>query len=621
MGCEEDKIKVRGMEDLEAAANAAGDARPGDHAMRAARVSAQLSSHYDRTGNLHHLEAAIARSEEAVESIPEGHPNRAVYLSNFGRQLSRRHERTGNLQDLEAAIARSEEAVKSTPQDHPDRVGLLNNLGCHLSSRHERTGNLQDLEAAITISEEVVEATPENHPETAKLLNNLGHRLSSRYGRTGNLQDLEAAITISEELIEATPEDHPNRATLLHQLGHELSSRYERTGNLQDLEAAIARSDEAVGSTLTPQDHPDRASWLHKLGCYLSSRYDRTGNLQGLEAALATWVASWNMISAPVMIRIRAVLLAAKLLVFNPLVKDVSRACSLLRDAVHLMPMATPRSLEREDQQHILGQLSGLASLSASVSLEAGEPPLEALRLQELGRTVTNGQLLDYQSDISDLMQHHPTLGQAFDSLRQELDSPFPPSVSICSPFPSPGSNMTINVARLSPNERLQAQQFAIRRRNTVAQDLDNILVQIRQKPGFENFLRAESEPYLFSAAQAGPIVVLNVTQLRSDAIILMNAKVGSIPLPHLSYASMIKYYITSAATLDNTLHRKFLEWLWKAAVQPVLQELGFYPDKVDPLPRIWWIGVGLMAKAPIHAAGKFTRSSVPSILPSIIYI
>ena len=73
----------------------------------------------------------------------------------------------------------------------------------------------------------------------------------------------------------------------------------------------------------------------------------------------------------------------------------------------------------------------------------------------------------------------------------------------------------------------------------------------------------------------------------------------------------MIKYYITSAATLDNTLHRKFLEWLWKAAVQPVLQELGFYPDKVDPLPRIWWIGVGLMAKAPIHAAAKFKKGRI----------
>jgi len=50
------------------------------------------------------------------------------------------------------------------------------------------------------------------------------------------------------------------------------------------------------------------------------------------------------------------------------------------------------------------------------------------------------------------------------------------------------------------------------------------------------------------------------------------------------------------------------MEWLWKAAVQPVLQELGFYPRKVDPLPRIWWIGVGLMAKAPIHAAAKYNK-------------
>jgi len=84
------------------------------------------------------------------------------------------------------------------------------------------------------------------------------------------------------------------------------------------------------------------------------------------------------------------------MLVFSPLVKDMSRACSLLRSVIDLLPLATSRSLEREDQQHILGKLTGLVSLAASVPLEVGESPLEALRLQEIGRNITNGQLLDY---------------------------------------------------------------------------------------------------------------------------------------------------------------------------------------------------------------------------------
>jgi len=159
-------------------------------------------------------------------------------------------------------------------------------------------------------------------------------------------------------------------------------------------------------------------------------------------------------------------------------------------------------------------------------------------------------------------------------------------------------------------NERLQAQQSTIRRRNKVAQGLDDIIAQIRQKPGFENFLRAESQAYLLSAAQEGPIVVLNVTELRSDAILVTKAEVTSIPLPHLSHDSMIMY-IRSTATADNGIKREFLEWLWKAAVQPVLRELGFYPKIAQPLPHIWWIGVGIMAKAPIHAAAKFKKGRV----------
>ena len=114
---------------------------------------------------------------------------------------------------------------------------------------------------------------------------------------------------------------------------------------------------------------------------------------------------------------------------------------------------------------------------------------------------------------------------------------------------------------------------------------------------------------------------MLNVTTIRSDAIMVTEDGVKSITLPGLSHASMRKYWGKAEtsrtctypvyATNDNKVKREMLEWLWKAAVQPVLQELGFYP-KVNPLPRIWWIGVGLMAKAPIHAAGKFIKQGVP---------
>jgi len=95
----------------------------------------------------------------------------------------------------------------------------------------------------------------------------------------------------------------------------------------------------------------------------------------------------------------------------------------------------------------------------------------------------------------------------------------------------------------MSLDQQLWEQQAAIRRRNQVAQDLDDILQHIRQEPGFQNFLRVDPEEDLLSAAQ-GPNVVLNVTELRSDAILVSAAKapLTSLALPHLSHGSMIKY-------------------------------------------------------------------------------
>jgi len=117
-------------------------------------------------------------------------------------------------------------------------------------------------------------------------------------------------------------------------------------------------------------------------------------------------------------------------------------------------------------------------------------------------------------------------LGEDFDSLRQELDTPLPSMESPSDTF----------LGGTSTTKRPQTQQAAISRRNQVAKELDDMLEQIRQLPGFQTFFRAESEQYFLSEVQEGPIVVLNGTELRSDAILLTKARVTSIPTrPFLS--------------------------------------------------------------------------------------
>lgn len=142
----------------------------------------------------------------------------------------------------------------------------------------------------------------------------------------------------------------------------------------------------------------------------------------------------------------------------------------------------------------ILGHLSGLASrclcVIGSGTVTFGSTTVTRVRSQY--HNFTNGQLLNHRSDISGLKEHHPTLAGGFDFLRQELDSPFP----------------SLELLHIPNNERLEAQEAIIRRRNRAAHDLDHTLELIHKKPGFEN-LRIKSEKYLLSAAEEGPIVVL----------------------------------------------------------------------------------------------------------------
>lgn len=62
------------------------------------------------------------------------------------------------------------------------------------------------------------------------------------------------------------------------------------------------------------------------------------------------------------------------------------------------------------------------------------------------------------------------------------------------------------------------------------------------------------------------------------------------------------------------------LLWLWEVAVEPVLTELRFDAVKDSSmLPRVWWIGVGTLAKAPFHAAGDHSHGSTNNTISRVM--
>jgi tetratricopeptide (TPR) repeat protein len=441
---------------------------------------------------------------------------------------------------------------------------------------------MADLELAIQQLEEALEATPKNHPERARRLQDLGAGYRDRYRRTGAETDLELAIQQFKEALEATPKNHPARAGRLQYLGLGYGDRYRRTGAETDLELAIQRFKEALEAT--PKNHPARAGRLQHLGTGYSDRYRRTGAETDLELAIQQFEEALRHLPSPILDRLRP---STNLLTLHIKAKNWLLAYEAASTSVSLIALLTPRSLEVSDKQHLLSQVSGLGSDAAAIALMAGKAPYEAMRLLELGRGIIIGSLNEMRADISDLLQKHPQLAEEYIKLRDQLNAPTSQDEQL---------NMPTAVAR------------QVDQRYDAGQQLERTIQAIRSLPGFDRFLMAPSEDEIKDAAASGPIVIVNVSDHRCDALLIEKHELKSIQLPHLSNSGIQ----TRAAALEepDLVDTQLLEWLWDTIAKPVLDALGFTQTPSGCWPRMWWIPTGPLAKFPIHAAGYHSRGS-----------
>ncbi|KAI9786107.1 MAG: hypothetical protein M1839_007517 [Geoglossum umbratile] len=410
-------------------------------------------------------------------------------------------QRWGRIQDLEEAIEKGKHAVVETQEENEAYAGRLNNLGVILEIRYERTGEMEDLEEAIRVARQAVDITPEDHPDLAAWLNNLGNQLGHRYERIGKMEDLEEAIRVGRQAVDVTPEDHPDLAACLNNLGTKLSRRYERTGKMEDLEEAIRVGRQAVD--VTPEDHPDLAGRLNNLGTKLSRRYECTGKMEDLEEAIQVTQQAWKCKNAAPFVRIRASTQALQLLQSRG---DFESAYNLSVEAINLLPYVHNRSLDRQDQQYVVSHFSGLATTACSLALQTGQGPEAALDVLEQGRGVILSLLMDDRSDTFELKATYPQLCTQYESLCLEVNKP--------------AKNITDNHTR----------RAASTSRAEAITKLEMCVRDIQQLPGFGQFHKGLTTKQMQSCSAEGSIIVVNVTNLRSDAII--NEIHGHVPTP-----------------------------------------------------------------------------------------
>ena len=348
---------------------------------------------------------------------------------------------------------------------------------------------------------------------------------------------------------------------------------------MADLGTAIKRSQEALDTT--PVDHPDRARQLHSLGLVYHNRYQKTESTADRETAIQRYQEALNQSSSPVRDRLRA---GKSLLDVHAKAEHWPQAYQAASKTVSLVPLLTPRSLETSDKQYLLTQVLDLASIASAMALNAAKPPFDAVEALELGRGVIAGSINELRTDISDLQQNHPQLAEEYATLRSQLDSQAPST------------------------------QREVDQRYNAGQELERVIQQIQRLPNFDRFLRAPSENEFKAAAECGPIVIINVSDYRCDALIIEKTRIQALPLPHL-HASDVQDRV--AGKLGEP---EILEWLWKTIAQPVLKALGFTQTPPDGRwPHVWWIPTGCLSRFPIHAAGRHSQSSMDAVLDRVI--
>ena len=149
-----------------------------------------------------------------------------------------------------------------------------------------------------------------------------------------------------------------------------------------------------------------------------------------------------------------------------------------------------------------------------------------------------------------------------------------------------------------------------------LTEEQETLVARIRKVEGFEDFIRGASFAKLQQVASEGPVIVVNHSQFRCDALILLPREQEPcmcVPLDKDWWRDALELWrdlllaryenknCIRTLKYDEAL-RRVMKALWDRVVSKVvekLRELGISDGS-----RIWWCLTSLLPAFPFHAAG-----------------
>lgn len=299
-----------------------------------------------------------------------------------------------------------------------------------------------------------------------------------------------------------------------------------------------------------------------------------------------------------------------------------------------------------------------LASEATSWALRKGNLN-GALQTFEQGRALFWSKIRSFRQPLADLRAEYPDVANKFEDLSSRLEhlaiakssSMIDPRISDplkllgeSEPFLPPDfklpASRSASIVKQNWSSTLSTKKMGqsaaafefdqqIKEQRLLTERWNDMLSMIQGLPNFSNFLKPVPINELKTAAECGPVILLNHAELFIDAIIILpNGEISHIPLtdtaPELlgNLSSQMSKIRSRSTASPEPLHLRLkiksnhpvpddileslsmLRTLWEIVVEPVVKTLLQMGIKENS--RIWWCPGGKLSQFPIHTAGPY---------------
>ena len=554
---------------------------------------------FENDGHPSDADQAIHYYLEAVTSLerfPLIQVEKPLYFVGLGNAFFIRFEMWDQTADLNQAIFYYREAVDHTLDSEaslPSRIGSLSRA---LQQRFAITNDKKFLHDAQDYIKSALDRHPPPSPRNVAYLQNfLGASYLHAFDASKDVSYFDKAANCFQAALDSGC-TQPNLINPpIINLSRTLMGKFEHTKNDDDMKKAIVQVSRLPG-LLQNSNNRDLRGILDTTGKFCTLVYDTKKSEQFAKLGISFYRLLAAESSALPERRLFAALHASRL--SFEVLHDPRAATDILSSVINILPEAIIMGPNRSDHLRAAKSLTACPRLFLSFSLAAGDSPAESLKIYEQIRCIIWNRLLDLNTDITHLREVHEDLAIQFDRLRKTFSRLLPQTA------------MTESTA----TDRLN--------QHRLAREYNECLSLIRQQQGFQNFLMLDEPSRLQVYAAQGPVVILNPSEFRGDAIIItstavMNLHLVAFDLPgcmtQAGHFQLALKKLSSNPDDASTIYdyKTSLKWLWEVAAEPVLDKLGFTGMRVNgqDLPRIWWLTNGWSSLLPIHAAGDHDRA------------